>query len=1151
MRTHALVTREAARPGLAAMQRAPALRSILLGAGAQPKLRVGAVDDPAEAEADRTADRIMRMPDPKLVSAASEPPPDQRSILRRKCAHCEEKVQRKETQGASHAGGSLSPAAESAVSSLGPGAPLPASERAFFEPRFGHSLGRVRVHDGAQAAYAASAINARAFALGSSVAFARGEYQPGTQGGRELMAHELAHVGQGHALGTITRKGGDQTAANLVSFNVKIPLGTATAEEFRRYAEVVIFGRHVNFNWQPNAKAAEAYANISAHVGETVTFRMPTATLKAIGARSGSDAAADKQGADAAFGKLDPAGKSAVNEEVDSQYNEAIGAESGAKIKSGETGKVAIWNDIRQQLLLKKKALDELPEGVRKVLFDPEAARQLPPSEYDTALRVGQKLAAMSDAELAIWKSRTTAVTDDWQKFENSIDAYLQSEALHKHEQLELGRAGARIYNLLDLYFLVKNLEGSELVGSLSSRDEFGVEDPTVSSTKAELPELRQSVQTALKQNGFASTAEFYAALAAWRVAFERETVRTADVLLDQLDHVLFESELRYGKAAESDALATAVVRSGAPGHFQEAEDQAQKSISLSAPRSAMNDAAIDENGAMEAATASAAASKQGKDALLGLSESHPLLAFEDFPHGQLGRASPGDMKSVMLGYLAGKRHSIDDTRKEIHSDREFIYKLGNLMHASRQAQDVEPGSIYDHVLNDYIEEEGIKSLLGGLALAIITIALGIASMGTGFVAAAAAGAALGISTFQALDAFSEYERQSAAKDAELLSDDPSLGWLVIAVVGAAVDLGAAVQLVRALKPAALALQETSDIASFRAAVESVPKLEKRMQSALIKAGEAEQAISKQWKAVTAIANGPNEGHVAAARSFGHFMVLAWHNARRGIYKFEHFLAAAKKAGVIKSIKGLSPEEFAALRGPFDEGLRRALEGFLPDSVLSQSLRTVMRKQTIDDAAAFGRFLGLSDDEVVETLELQALVYRETGDAAEISETALQTAMRERTTNIYDELVTEADEVKAAAPRKIGTIEVTHDVAALQGRQLLESKKWQQWPNWVNPFEFHGRYGQGIDDIFIDGQGKMWIIEYKGGTAQLTRDQMQKSWVLRNILRIEKHAAKPENAAFQAIAKRLRQEFDAGTLRGAVVRTPHGSETRIAETFGY
>jgi Domain of unknown function (DUF4157)/Lipase (class 3) len=209
MQTHALMTKQTASPALAPPQRAPALRSILLNAGAQPKLRVGAVDDPAEAEADRVADRIMRMPEPRLVSSASEPPPDQRNILRRKCAHCEEeeKVQRKKLPGAaaSHAGGALSPAAEAAVNSLGPGAPLPASERAFFEPRFGHSLSHVKVHDGAQAAHASTAINARAFALGSSVAFARGEYQPVTRGGRELMAHELAHVENG------------STRSNLVS----------------------------------------------------------------------------------------------------------------------------------------------------------------------------------------------------------------------------------------------------------------------------------------------------------------------------------------------------------------------------------------------------------------------------------------------------------------------------------------------------------------------------------------------------------------------------------------------------------------------------------------------------------------------------------------------------------------------------------------------------------------------------------------------------------------------------------------------------------------------------------------------------------------------------------------------------------------------
>jgi outer membrane protein OmpA-like peptidoglycan-associated protein len=52
------------------------------------------------------------------------------------------------------------------------------------------------VHDGPQAHEAASSINARAFTLGSDIAFARGEHSPGTEGGDRLMAHELAHVVQ-------------------------------------------------------------------------------------------------------------------------------------------------------------------------------------------------------------------------------------------------------------------------------------------------------------------------------------------------------------------------------------------------------------------------------------------------------------------------------------------------------------------------------------------------------------------------------------------------------------------------------------------------------------------------------------------------------------------------------------------------------------------------------------------------------------------------------------------------------------------------------------------------------------------------------------------------------------------------------------------
>ena len=64
------------------------------------------------------------------------------------------------------------------------------------ETRFEHDFGDVRVHSDASAAGSADSINARAYTLGNHVAFADGEYRPGTPGGDQLLAHELAHTVQ-------------------------------------------------------------------------------------------------------------------------------------------------------------------------------------------------------------------------------------------------------------------------------------------------------------------------------------------------------------------------------------------------------------------------------------------------------------------------------------------------------------------------------------------------------------------------------------------------------------------------------------------------------------------------------------------------------------------------------------------------------------------------------------------------------------------------------------------------------------------------------------------------------------------------------------------------------------------------------------------
>ncbi len=81
-----------------------------------------------------------------------------------------------------------------AASTRGEGRELPAAQRDFFAPRFGHRFEDVRVHAGPAAAAAAASVNARAFTLGRDIYFGDGQYRPQSAAGRELLAHELAHT---------------------------------------------------------------------------------------------------------------------------------------------------------------------------------------------------------------------------------------------------------------------------------------------------------------------------------------------------------------------------------------------------------------------------------------------------------------------------------------------------------------------------------------------------------------------------------------------------------------------------------------------------------------------------------------------------------------------------------------------------------------------------------------------------------------------------------------------------------------------------------------------------------------------------------------------------------------------------------------------
>lgn len=257
--------------GLAQQTQQNEIGRILRSTGVQTKLTVGQPNDRYEQEADRVADQVMSMPDPKLqrqpeneeeeetlqtkpladqitplVQRQESPLEEEEETVQAKCKEGEviqrmcpegeqEMAQRQpmegeedeELQAKSKAGEvpSVTPNLESRINSLKDGGqPLNTEARSFFEPRFGHDFSSVRVHQGGQATDISRSINARAFTMGSNVVFGAGEYSSDSSSGRSLLAHELTHVvQQNHDQRSITSSVTGVRGCSIVQRRVATP----------------------------------------------------------------------------------------------------------------------------------------------------------------------------------------------------------------------------------------------------------------------------------------------------------------------------------------------------------------------------------------------------------------------------------------------------------------------------------------------------------------------------------------------------------------------------------------------------------------------------------------------------------------------------------------------------------------------------------------------------------------------------------------------------------------------------------------------------------------------------------------------------------------------------------------------------------------
>ncbi len=78
----------------------------------------------------------------------------------------------------------------------GGGSSMDDATRGFMESRFGQDFGDVRIHTDSKASDSARSVNAQAYTVGSDIVFQSGKFQPDSNDGKQMLAHELTHVVQ-------------------------------------------------------------------------------------------------------------------------------------------------------------------------------------------------------------------------------------------------------------------------------------------------------------------------------------------------------------------------------------------------------------------------------------------------------------------------------------------------------------------------------------------------------------------------------------------------------------------------------------------------------------------------------------------------------------------------------------------------------------------------------------------------------------------------------------------------------------------------------------------------------------------------------------------------------------------------------------------
>jgi Domain of unknown function (DUF4157)/Bacterial toxin 4 len=788
--------------------------------------------DPLESEAELIAQKIVSMPPPSEPAIAPAVP----------------RLRRARVDDAIPA--SAPPHVRDALHS--PGLPLPDGARAFMEKRFGQSFAQVRIHTGAETAESAAAIEAQAYTVGNHVVLPPGRPHLESPQGRLLLAHELVHVirqSQGFQHGSVQASPGPPTRkARTFNFRVKVDRVMNPDElmrEFIRQYYRIKDERDVNkklrlWKWHASPMSATEKDKERGYLVMPV-FDYAQYEFESMPARKQHEITQE------------------ANERFWAQTGYKPGQQLGNSPKDQEMARQ--WLGVRADIVLETQQIEEinaLPEDIKKILFAGD--HKLNPDDYEAVLQLAAKLQILTPAERADYLSKVNTDTTSLTAMSDSIDRYMMEQGAQHIETEKTEASAEKIFGMEGLYKL------------WTAKNEAWEREREATKGRGYIPQILKDAtdatdrfNVALQKSPFKTEGDFTDAIEAYRLRFRAEAVHLAMEVMARYEHQLFLAKKKYQDPANAAALVKNIGATSAKADYEQAES---KSSAATMTRMTAPD---DFTGGMQAGQEAADLDEQSEK-LRARAESEVIKASGNDPiidPGKIGRGTDrqklaglnaADAKEYLLKTIQDRYDDLAKARAEFTEDPDRIFSQPDLVQATKHSQHIGDDTIYSWIVRDYIQEQHDAHLFTAVVLTIIGVILAALVPGGGWVAAAALITSATISTVQAIQAIQDYQTQSTDYRLGFIQKEPSLAWVAVAVVGAALDLGVAASTVFKTSAAALSelepelkgFSEAADtetaatkLKELDAKIDEVHGLQKEVKQALKEKAAAELGLRK------------------------------------------------------------------------------------------------------------------------------------------------------------------------------------------------------------------------------------------------------------------------------------------------------------------